>query len=407
MIDSGKISKFWLVLIIAQLSMIGPFTVDTYLPSFPSIEAEFQISRALLNQSLGFYLVAFGISTLVWGSVADRFGRKFVIAFGTFMFALSSLGCGLAANFSQFLIFRIAQGFFASGGMVAGRAIVRDLFDSKESQKVMSQVIMFFALAPAVAPILGGWLHDTFGWRSVFYFLMIYSITSMFIFIAIVPETLAPENRQSLHPVKLFRLYAATFKNMKFQASSFAIGSAFGGLFLYIAGAPTVVFDILHLGADDFARQFIPMVSGLVLGSFISSKLSHRLSSLQLVSLAMATLLFSAILNFLQWAFLQPGVFVVVTPLVILAMGIGLFLPAMTVIGLDCFPKSRGTASAIQGFIQTAFNAIIASIILPFLGKESINFITMQAIFWLLTALFWWYLINREKRELKMDDSME
>jgi len=397
MVNNIKISKFWLVLIISQLSMIGPFTVDTYLPSFPSIENEFQISRALLNQSLGFYLVAFGVSTLIWGSIADRFGRKFVIVWGSIFFSIASLGCGLAENFNQFLIFRIAQGFFASGGMVAGRAIVRDLYNSKDSQKVMSQVIMFFALAPAVAPILGGWLHDAFGWRSVFYFLVGYSLISMLIFIILVPETLAKEHRQSLHPKKLWILYSATFKNMKFQASTFAIGSAFGGLFLYIAGAPTVVFDFLGLGADDFGWQFIPMVSGLILGSFISSKLSHQLTALQLTFIATMTLLVSLLLNFVQWQFFEPGVFVVVFPLVILAMGIGLFLPAMTVIGLDCFPKNRGTASAIQGFIQTGFNAIIASLILPLLGASLLNFVIMQAVFWLMTALLWWYLHNREK----------
>ncbi len=390
--QSIKLSRFWLVLTIAQLSMIGPFTVDTYLPAFPAIESDFGVSRALLNQSLGFYLAAYAISTLVWGPITDRFGRRPIIILGMVLYAVSSLGCAFSSSYAEFLGYRVMQGIVASGGLVAGRAIVRDLFDSRDAQKVMSQVIMLFAIAPAIAPIVGGWLHDHWGWRSIFYFLAIYGLLSMLAFVFFIPESHPRENRQSLHPSNIARVYLSTFKHAHFQAIIFAIGTAFAGLFLYIAGAPTVIFNFLGLGADDFGWQFIPMVVGIVIGSYASSRLAHRLSREKVVSLSLSVLVLSVTLNLLMALWLPVSIFTVIFPLLLYALGIGLFLPAMTVLALDCFPQNRGTASALQGFIQMIFNAAIASIILPLLGLYLHGFVFTQLIFVVLTLGLWLFI---------------
>ena len=146
-----------LTLIAALLAMIGPFSIDAYLPSFPAIEMEFGVSRTMLSQSLGIYLLAFGISTLFWGPVADRFGRRLVIVVSMALYTLGSIGCALASNFEVFMLLRVAQGLAASGGFIAGRAMIRDAHDAEGAHRAMSQVMLLFALAPAVAPILGGW----------------------------------------------------------------------------------------------------------------------------------------------------------------------------------------------------------------------------------------------------------
>ncbi len=392
------LSRFWFILTIAQLSMIGPFTVDTYLPAFPAIEEDFGISRALLNQSLGFYLAAFAISTLVWGPITDKFGRRPVIIVGMTLYAITSLGCALASNYSEFLSYRILQGIVASGGLVAGRAIVRDLFDSKEAQKVMSQVIMLFALAPAIAPIIGGWLHDHWGWRSIFYFLAIYGVISMTAFVFLIPESLDKEKRQSLHPANIARVYFSTFKNMRYQAIIFAIGTAFAGLFLYIAGAPTIIFNFLGLGANDFGWQFIPMVLGLVVGSYTSSKLAHKLTAEKVISLSLLILSIAVILNIIQALFFVATLFTVILPLAFYALGIGLFLPAMTILALDCFPANRGTASALQGFVQMMFTAAIASVILPLLDENMLSFVLAQLLFMLVTLFLWVYILKLKRQ---------
>ena len=137
------------------MTMIGPFTIDSYLPSFPAIEAEFNINRALLSQSLAFYLAAFAFSTLILGPLADRLGRRHVI-FGSLLFYIAaSIGCALSNDYNTFLIFRLLQGAAAGGGLVAGRSMIRDVYSPQDAHRAMSRVMMLFAIAPAFAPIIG------------------------------------------------------------------------------------------------------------------------------------------------------------------------------------------------------------------------------------------------------------
>ena len=267
-------STHHLTLMAALLSMIGPFSIDTYLPSFPDIEFEFSISRAVLSQSMAVYLFAFAVSTLFWGPLADRYGRRLVILFSMALYTLGSVGCALANNAETFMLLRVVQGLAASGGFIAGRAMIRDAHDAESAHRAMSQVMMLFALAPAIAPVLGGWLHDQYGWRSVFWFLSIFGglLVLMGFFIK---ETLVPEKRQSIHPSSVARVYVRALLHRRFPALIFSLSFGFAGLFLYIAGAPTVIYDFLGLGSNDFGWLFIPIVAGLMLGASVSGQLAQ------------------------------------------------------------------------------------------------------------------------------------
>jgi DHA1 family bicyclomycin/chloramphenicol resistance-like MFS transporter len=169
--DIGPNRSRNLTIFATLLSMIAPFSINTYLPSFPDIEAEFGISRAMLSQSLAVYLLAFAISTLVWGPLSDRFGRRLVILVSMAVYTVASIGCALANSADMLLFLRVVQGLTASGGVVAARAMIRDANSAEDARRAMSQVVLYFALAPALAPLIGSWLHDQFGWRSVFWFL--------------------------------------------------------------------------------------------------------------------------------------------------------------------------------------------------------------------------------------------
>jgi DHA1 family bicyclomycin/chloramphenicol resistance-like MFS transporter len=389
MISGKKISSGWLIVTIALLSMIGPFSIDTYLPSFPDIERDFRINRALLAQSLGAYLAAAAISTLFWGPLSDRIGRRLVIL-GTLVFYLaSSIGCALADDYGTFLFFRILQGIAASGGMVAGRAMIRDAHDSHEAHRAMAYVMMLFALAPAIAPIIGGWLHDAFGWRSVFFFLAGYSGLIILMTLQFLGETLALEQRQSFRPSSVFKLYGRILVNHRYQALVFSLGACFGGLFLYIAASPTVIYDFLNLDSHHFGLQFIPMTSGIVLGSFISGRLSRNLKSRAIVSLALMTMGLGAILNLVQAYWLVPAPLTLIGPQVIYAVGIALAMPGFSIMALDCFPNNRGSAAALQSFVQMMMTALVASLLLPALVPTTLNFAVAQAALLLASALLW------------------
>ena len=383
-----------LTTIIAMMTMIGPFTIDSYLPSFPDIESEFNISHALLSQSLSSYLVAFAISTLILGPLADRLGRRHVI-FGSLLFYIAaSIGCALSTDYNTFLIFRLLQGAAAGGGLVAGRAMIRDVYSPQDAHRAMSRVMMLFAVAPAIAPIIGGWLHDLFGWHSVFYFLAIYASAVFFLVYFYLAETLVPALRQSFHPVKVARVYGRTLVHSRFLLLVFVVASSFGGMFLYIAGAPTVIFDFLKLGSTDFGVMFVPIVIGLILGSGLSSRLAHRWPIESTIKLALTLMVLAALMNVTQAFWLTTMISTTVLPLALYACGMGIAMPALTVMALDCFPNNRGTASALQGFVQMIANALVASFAVPLLSFQPSYLALAQLALLFFAILLWWKLPN-------------
>jgi len=387
-----------LTFIVALLSMVGPFSIDAYLPSFPDIEATFGISRALLSQSLSVYLAAFAASTLLWGPLADRFGRRRVILAGLSLYVLASAGCALADNATTFLVLRTLQGLAASGGLIAGRAMIRDAHDAESAHKAMAQVTLVFALAPAIAPLLGAWLHDHYGWRSVFWFLCLFGVLLIGM-TAYTRETLPEAQRQSVQPLLVARVYTKTLQHRQFPLMVLSLGFTFAGIFLYIAGAPTVIYDFLGLGTDDFGIQFIPMVAGMMLGAFVSSRLSHRWTPVRIVSTGFAVLATAVVLNLVQVTLFEASILFTIGPLVIYAIGIAMVMPAITVLALDCFPHHRGTAASMQGFLQMLINAAVAGFAVPALHTQRHWFVIGQALFLSLALVLWYASWRRRATE--------
>lgn len=391
--ENKPVTHYHLTIVAALLSMLGPFTIDTYLPSFPDIELEFAVSRAVLSQTLAIYLVAFAVSTLFWGPLADRIGRKQVILSSLALYIIASAGCAMAENITTFMVWRLLQGLAASGGLIAGRAMIRDAHDTQSAHKAMSQAMLLFALAPAIAPVLGGWLHDYFGWRSVFWFLSGFAL-SLLLLASLTRETLAKEYRQSFHPLAVIKVYLQAMKKSRFLGLVFSMAFSFAGLFLYIAGAPSVIFDFLGLGSDDFSVQFIPMVAGMMIGAYLSSRLAHRWATQKVAYLGLGIMSFAIILNLLQAIFLSTGIIAVITPLVIYVLGMAMTMPAITILALDCFPDNRGAASSVQGFIQMLTNAAVASIAVPLLHTRQLHFVIGQLVFLLLALLLWFRFVH-------------
>lgn len=372
----------------ALLAMLGPFSIDTYLPSFPDIEAAFGVGRAAVSASLGVYLLAFGAATLLWGPVSDRFGRRRVILAGLSLYILASIGCVLSADFSTFLWLRALQGLASSAGFIAGRAMIRDAHDARAAHQAMARLTLLFALAPALAPVVGGWLHDAFGWRSVFVFLAGFG-GLLWLLALRLDETLHRQQRQSLRPGAVTRVLLRTLSHRLFVLRVLTLACAFGGLFLYISGAPTVIYDFLGLGADDFGWQFVPMVAGMMGGALLSDRLAGRwparrvvAAGLLLMGLAATAALAAAALD---WRTL-PGI---IGPVVLYAFGQSLMMPVVTVMALDCFPHHRGSAASMQGFLQMGVNAAVAALLVPLLAARPLDFAAGQAGLLLAAVLLW------------------
>lgn len=386
--------------IVALLAMLGPFSIDTYLPSFPDIEAEFDTTRAVLSQSLSLYLAAFAAGTLFWGPLADRWGRKRIIVAGLLIYVVAASGCALALDIQDFLLWRLLQGVAASGAFVAGRAMIRDAHDPQSAQRAMSQVMLLFAMAPALAPVLGGWLHDQFGWRSVFWFLASFGLL-LIALIGLARETLPPRHRQSMHPRHVMQVYANILTNSRFLRVVFTLAFAFGGLFLYIAGSPTVIYDFLGLDSNDFGFQFVPMVIGMMAGAAFSARTATRWPLAKTIGAGLAITIAASMANVILALLAPANLFTVIGPLVFYAFGIAMAMPAISVVAMDFYPKNRGSATSMQGFMQAMMNATVASILVPLINNHWHHFTLAQLAF-CATAIGLWLSVRRsEARRLQ------
>ena len=387
---------YLLTFTVALLAMLAPFSIDTYLPSFSELGKHFQITPEALQQSISLYMVGFAATTLIYGSLSDSFGRRRVILIALLFYIIASIGCFLAQSYSTFLVMRIGQGLSASAGMVVGRAVIRDHFKGIQARQAMSYVMLLFSIAPALAPMIGGLLQEWMGWRSVFLFLTILGSVTALYTLRYLPETLAVEERQPFHVMSLLKQSLETLKHPQFLRIILTIAFAFAGLFIYIVGAPVVIFDHLNLGAKDFGYLFVPMVVGMMLGSFTSGKLAHRLSSNMSIFSAFALLVIATLLNMLQSHILPPTPWSVIAPMVIYAFGIAWMLPNLSIMSLDCFPHHRGLAASLQGFTQTLGGAVSAGIIVPLISSSNALFADAQLIL-LLTALILWWSVYRQQ----------
>jgi DHA1 family bicyclomycin/chloramphenicol resistance-like MFS transporter len=352
---------------LAALSAIGPLSTDAYLPSMKEIGRDLSASPVLVQQTLTAYMVPFAVMTLWHGAISDSLGRRKVTLATLAVFLLGSLGCMLAWNIESLLFFRALQGMTAGAGMVIGRAIVRDVLDGREARRLMARITLMFALAPAAGPVLGGWLHVWFGWRSVFAFLALFVATVLAWCWRALPETLPLERRLTLHPGRLLRSYGLVARNGAFLSLVLAVTFNFSALFLYIVSAPAFLLELLRVRETDFLWLFGPITLGMMVGTALSDRTATWLSNRGTIFLAYALMGLAALGNVAFHSFSPPRLPYSILPLVIYCVGSSLAMPSITILALDLFPDRRGLASSCQGFVQSAGNAITTAALAPLL----------------------------------------
>lgn len=384
------------IVIITMLAMVAPFCIDTYLPSFPSIATDLDASAVEMQQSLSLYLLGFAVMTLFYGSLSDALGRRTVILFALAGFSLTSVGLTVAKNIELFLLLRLLQGAFASAGIVVGRAVVRDLFQGHQAQQVMAAAMLLFGIAPAIAPVIGGLLETSFGWRSIFVFLAILGAVLIVMVLCRLRETLPKEQRHSMHPLVLLKNYGHALTRFHFLELCLIVAFNFGGFFLYITAAPQVMFKHLGLGAGDFHIMFVPMVGGMMLGAFLSGRTAGRMSVKRALQAGYATMLVGAILNisFATWLPVSP--FSVIAPLVVYGVGMSFCMPMLSILGLDELPNHRGLASSLQSFVHMSMNAFIAGAVVPVVF-DTVQHLALTMLLMYGVALLMFINVNRRK----------
>ena len=362
-----------IAILLASLAALGQFSIDTYLPSFHEIAEKLNATQLEVQQTLSIYLLSFALMTLWHGAIADRFGRRNVILVALGLFAVASAGCTLATRIEHLWFWRAMQGMTAGAGIVISRAIVRDLFDGAPAQRLMSQMTMMFALAPAIAPVIGGWLQMFFGWRSVFAFLVVSTAALWLACWKLLPETLPPEKRQSLRPAYLGATYWKVMTSPAFLLACAAVSLNFAGFFIYVLSAP--VFLMTHLGVPEtgFLWLFGPAMGGMICGSWLSGRLAGKISPSRTIVLGYLFMGSAAAFNLILNLTLPPGLPWSVMPLFIYTTGMSLAMPSLTLFALDPFPAQRGLAASCQAFFQSGFNSLSAALIAPALWGSTLT----------------------------------
>jgi len=356
--------------LIAALSMIGPFSIDLYLPAFAAIAGEFQASPIAMQQTLSVYLFAYAFMMLWHGALSDALGRRPVIIAGLAIYAFATLGCAIAGNVETLWLFRAAQGLCAGTGLVVGRAIIRDRFNGAEAQQLMSQVTLVFSIAPAVAPIVGGVLLNTLGWRSIFWVLLVWVLAVLAWATRYLPETLPPSQRHVLRPRALWRNYVNVLANPRFTMLSLIPTLNFAAFFIYIAAAPTFLVGLLGVSTWGFAWLFVPMITGIVAGATLSGRMAGRISPQRTIRVGYLFIAVGAVANVLICHFAPPFVAWNVAPILIYTTGSGLVAPSAMIALLDQFPSLRGMASSLQGFVQFSVAGVVAGTVAPLLARS-------------------------------------
>ena len=364
MTDISKLSANILAVVLASLAALAPFAIDTYLPAFTALERALTTDTHAIQQSLTFYLLPYAIMTLWHGAISDSIGRLATIRWGLGIFVVASIGCAFAPNVETLWFFRVLQGFSAGAGNVVARAMVRDLFEGAQAQRVMATVQMLFGIAPAVAPIIGGLLLGIH-WQAIFVFLALYAGISLWAAIAYLPETMPASKRVPFSAQRVFKDYRRIFSDKQFNFVVFALAANFAAFFVYVLASP--VFLVKHLGLTEhqFGWMFIPTVCGMVLGSYLAKKAAGRFSSGKVIRVAYIWMAAVAILNLIISFYLKPDPIYNIFPIALFNIGMALAMPILSLAALDRFPKIRGTAASGQVFVQMVFSTLSAGVIVP------------------------------------------
>ena len=376
------------MLLIAALATIGPFSMDTFLPSLPELQTALGATPVQAQQALSAYLLGFGIMSLWHGAISDAIGRRPVIITALIVYALAALACTLAPSIEVLIGARLVQGLFGGAGAIVSRAIVRDCFEGADAQRLMSSVMLLFAVAPALAPVVGGYLQEWWGWRSVFGFMVAGSIALLAWTWIGLPETHPPAARVSLDPGSLARGYADVLTRREFQLLAGTIAFNFSTFFVYIMSAPVFIMRHLGMGATDFGWFFIPVVGGMMLGARLSGRLAGRISSRRTANFGFTLMLAGVAANVAIQLGVAPGMakggsltFLSIAPLVVSAVGQSMVTPSAQMLMMDLFPKNRGMVSSGQGFTQVMLSSMVAGIIAPLVSDTPLHLALTGAAF--------------------------
>jgi DHA1 family bicyclomycin/chloramphenicol resistance-like MFS transporter len=361
-----------LTTVLALLTALGPLSTDMYLPSLPAIARDLEASAAQTQLTLSAFLLGFAVGQFVYGPVSDKIGRRPVLLFGLALFILASLACTFAPNIEALVAARFVQALGASGPIVLGRAIVRDLYEGPRAGRELSRMGTIMGVVPAIAPIFGGLLHEAFGWRSVFAASILFSVSLAATVALRLPETIRARSAAPISFASILRGFTHLLGHAGYRTYVAFSALAYGGLFAFISGSSFVLQGIYGLSEIPYAFSFAFMVAGYIAGTFLAQRVVGRRGLDGTIGLGVLALAIGGVTMLVLVAFGPATSFAVTGPMAIYALGVGLTMPQSMASAMMPFPERAGAASSLLGICQMTFAALVGIGLGQLLGASAL-----------------------------------
>ena len=361
--DKKRKKKFILILILGLLSAIGPFSIDMYLPGFPNIAADLHTTVAHVSYSLSSFFIGISVGQLLYGPLLDRFGRKLPLYTGLIIYLVTSLACAFVASANALIILRLLQALGACGGMVAARAMVRDLFPVEEIAKVFSMLMLVIGVSPIIAPTVGGYITASLGWHYVFVALTVMDAIILALVFFLLPESRHADASVSLKAKPILKNFINVIREPQFFTYAFTGSIASAGLYAYIAGSPSVFMELFKVTEKQYGWIFAFNAFGLIASSQLNTlvlrtKKSEHIIRVALICQTVTTTSFFiiAILNLLN-------IYSTIFFIFVFLCCQGFVFPNSSALSLAPFTRNAGSASALMGAIQMGIGTLTSAIV--------------------------------------------
>jgi DHA1 family bicyclomycin/chloramphenicol resistance-like MFS transporter len=393
-----KARYFKLILILGSLTALGPFSIDMYLPGFAGIAKDLNTTVANVAMTLSSYFIGISAGQLLYGPLLDRYGRKKPLFIGLLVYIFASLGCVFVKDIDTFIGLRFIQAVGSCAATVASVSMVRDLFPVRDIPKVFSLLMLVVGLSPMLAPTVGGYVTQAYGWHMVFLILMFLGIIILCAAQFGLPNSYAPDTSISLKPKPILLNFEIVLKEPQFYTYAFTGAIAFSGLFTYVAASPILFMDIFKVDAKTYGWIFAFMSLSFILSSQLNSVLLKWFSSEKIIygalvtqSVIVLTFLICSINDFL-------GLYETIAMLFLFLACLGISNPNTAGLTLAPFTRNAGSASALMGAIQLGLGACASFAVSLFVKNSMVPMVIIMTVS-TITALV---VLSIGKRKIKI-----